>query len=182
MRKIILLLSFFLLIPGMASARFGTGIGITFPASSAGSSAPQVTYASLTYENIAEELTIQETHGRLQLEFKITNTSSVPYTLQQKTSQLYDIIITDKNGQKLWQWSDTMAFTEALTTVVISPHSATVYEAELDSKTYRGIKEKAVLATAYLLNSPCKLSTKLPTRTATHSTPILIHGGVIVGN
>jgi len=75
-----------------------------------------------------------------------------------------------------------MAFTEALTTVVISPHSATVYEAELDSKTYRGIKEKAVLATAYLLNSPCKLSTKLPTRIATHSTPILIHGGVIVGN
>ena len=182
MRKIILLLSLFLLIPSMASARFGTGIGITFPASSSGSSAPQSTYASLTYEQIAEELSIQETHGRLQLEFKITNTSSIPYSLQQKTSQIYDIIITDKNGKKLWQWSDNMAFTQALTTVVISPHSTTVYEAELDSKTYRNIKEKAVLATAYLLNIPCKLSTKLPTHTATHSTPVLIHGGVIIGN
>ena len=51
MRKIILLLSLFLLIPSMASARFGTGIGITFPASSSGSSAPQSTSASLTYEH-----------------------------------------------------------------------------------------------------------------------------------
>ena len=70
MRKIILLLSLFLLIPSMASARFGTGIGITFPASSSGSSAPQSTYASLTYEQIAEELSIpaqdaQIRHARL---------------------------------------------------------------------------------------------------------------------
>ncbi|SFT64365.1 Intracellular proteinase inhibitor [Selenomonas sp. GACV-9] len=182
MKKILLLLSLFLLFPSMASAHFGTGIGITFPASSASSSAPQSTYASVTFENIAEELILQEKHGRLQIEFKITNTSSISHSLQHRTGQLYDIIITDKNGQKLWQWSDNMVFTQALTTVVISPHSTTVYDEELDSKTYRSIKEKAVLATAYLLDTPCKLSAKLPTRTATHSIPVLIHGGIVIGN
>ena len=98
-KLLMLLCALFIAAPSMASAGFGTGIGITFPASSSGSSAPQSTYASLTYEQIAEELSIQETHGRLQLEFKITNTSRIPYSLQQKTSQIYDIIITDKNGK-----------------------------------------------------------------------------------
>ncbi|MCR5757144.1 MAG: hypothetical protein K6F95_04485 [Selenomonas sp.] len=40
----------------------------------------------------------------------------------------------------------------------------------------------AILATAYLLDTPCRLSAKLPTSTAASTTPILIHGGVILGN
>ena len=36
--------------------------------------------------------------------------------------------------------------------------------------------------TAYILDTPCRLSAKLPTRTASKSTPVMIHGGVIFGN
>ncbi|MBO5629977.1 MAG: hypothetical protein J5965_12990, partial [Aeriscardovia sp.] len=79
-------------------------------------------------------------------------------------------------------WSDGMAFTQALSTTTIAPHSFEVYTAELDSKAYRKIKDNAVLATAYILDTPCRLSAKLPTRTASKSTPVMIHGGVIFGN
>ena len=75
-----------------------------------------------------------------------------------------------------------MAFTQALCTTTIAPHSFEVYKAELDGKNYRKIKDDAVLATAYILDTPCKLSAKLPTAIASNSTPVLIHGGVIFGN
>lgn len=183
MRKIILLLSIFMLVPCLASASFGTGIGITFPASGSSSSAGSTnTYAAVTFDNISEELTLEEKHGRLVIELKISNTGDAPYTINHRTGQKYDFLITDKNGLKLWQWSDNMAFTQALTTVTIKPHEFAVYQAELDSKDYRKIKDKAVLLTAYALDTPCKLSAKLPTRIAASSTPVMIHGGVIFGN
>ena len=95
---------------------------------------------------------------------------------------LVNDLILDKNGKKMWQWSDGMAFTQALCTTTIAPHSFEVYKAELDSKEYRKIKDDAVLVTAYVLDTPCKLSAKLPTIIASNSTPVLIHGGVIFGS
>ena len=177
-----LLGALFLAFPSIASASFGTGIGITFPASSSSSKTISNTYAALHFEQITEELTLQERHGRLLMELKISNSGDTPYTINHRNGQLYDFLITDKNGKKIWQWSDGMAFTQALSTTTIAPHGFEVYKAELDSKNYRKIKDDAVLATAYILDTPCKLSAKLPTTIATNSTPVLIHGGVIFGN
>lgn len=41
-----------------AEAGIGTGIGISFPASGSHSSAPSDTYASFSFDKIAEELTV----------------------------------------------------------------------------------------------------------------------------
>lgn len=177
-----LLCALFIACPTIANASFGTGIGITFPASSSSSKTINNTYAALHFEQLTEELTLQERHGRLLIELKISNNGDTPYTVNHRNGQVYDFLITDKNGKKIWQWSDGMAFTQALCTTTIAPHSFEIYTAELDSKAYRKIKDDAVLATAYILDTPCKLSAKLPTTIATNSTPVLIHGGVIFGN
>jgi hypothetical protein len=184
MRKtwIPLLLAACLFSPATTYAGFGTGIGITFPTSGSGTVSSGNTYAALQYEALTEELSLSEKSGRLLLELKVSNNGDTPYTASHRTSQIYDFIITDKNGKKIWQWSDGMAFTQALSTTTIAPHSFEVYTAELDSKAYRKIKDNAVLATAYILDTPCRLSAKLPTRTASKSTPVMIHGGVIFGN
>ncbi|SHL05702.1 Intracellular proteinase inhibitor [Selenomonas ruminantium] len=184
MRQILIpiILASCLLTPTVAHAGFGTGIGITFPASGSSTKTPINTYAALQFEQITEELTLQERHGRLLMELKVCNNGDAPYTISHRDGQVYDFLITDKNGKKIWQWSDGMAFTQALCTTTIAPHSFEVYKAELNSKDYRKIKDDAILATAFLLDTPCKLSAKLPTTIASNSTPVLIHGGVIFGN
>ncbi len=169
-------------IPLPASAGFGTGIGVTFPVSGSSSDRIVNTYAALEYDVLTEELSITEKHGRLVMELKVSNNSDTPYTIQQKTGQVYDFIISDKHGRKIWQWSDGMAFTQALTSTTIPPHDFIVHKVELESKDYRKIKEQAVIVTAWLLNTPCRLSTKVPTHTAASTTPVLIHGGVIFGH
>ena len=184
MRQILIpiILASCLLTPTVAHAGFGTGIGITFPASGSSTKTPINTYAALQFEQITEELTLQERHGRLLMELKVSNNGDAPYTISHRDGQVYDFLITDKNGKKIWQWSDGMAFTQALCTTTIAPHSFEVYKAELNSKDYRKIKDDAILVTAYILDTPCKLSAKLPTTIASNSTPVLIHGGVIFGN
>ena len=168
-----------LAMPLPVSAGFGTGIGITFPASGSSGSRITNTYAALEFEALTQELTVEEKHGRLVLELKVTNNGEVPYTIDHRNGQQYDFLIADKHGKKIWQWSEGMAFTQALCTTTIAPHQFEVYTAELDSKAYRNIKDQAVIVTAWLLNTPCRLSTKVPTHTAASSTPVLIHGGVI---
>jgi hypothetical protein len=74
--------------PLPAHAGFGTGIGVTFPISGS-SSGERInnTYAALEYDVLTEELNIMEKHGRLVMEFKISNTSDKPYTIQQKPAR-----------------------------------------------------------------------------------------------
>ncbi len=184
MRSIIipLLLTACFFVPTVAHAGFGTGVGITFPASRSSTRTIDNTYAALQFNQITEELTLQERHGRLIMELKVSNNGDTPYSINHRTGQVYDFLITDKNGKKIWQWSDVIAFTQALCTTTIAPHDFAVYKVELDSKDYRKIKEDAILATAYILDTPCKLSAKLPTSTAANSTPVIIHGGIIFGN
>lgn len=181
MRKTLipLLLAACLLPAATTYAKVGTGIGISFPVSTSRTATSTNTYAALQYETVSEELSLSEKNGRLLLELKVSNIGDTPYTVNHRTSQSYDFIITDKNSKKIWQWSDGMTFTQSLSTTTIAPHSFEVYTAELDRKAYRKIKENAVLATAYILDTPCKLSAKLPTRIAAKSTPVRIHGGVV---
>lgn len=168
--------------PTVSHASFGTGIGITFPVSDSSTKVPRQTYAAVHIEQLTEELTLQERHGRLLMELKTSNNGETTYTINHHNGQIYDFLITDKNGKKIWQYSEDIAFTQELCTTTIAPHSFEVYTAELDSKEYRKIKDDAVLVTAYILDTPCKLSAKLPTTIASNSTPVFIHGGVIFGN
>lgn len=168
----------------MASAGFGTGIGIALPAGGTGSSSSKATdsYAQFSFGKISEELTVHESHGKLKMELKITNGEDNDYSVSHRDGQVYDFAVLDKNGKPLWRWSDGMAFTQALTNSSIAAHQSAVYTAEIDSKTYRSLKDDAVLVTAQLVDTPYVISTKVPTRVSVSSMPIVISGGVIFGN
>ena len=163
-----------------ASASFGTGIGVSFPASGGHSSEIVPSYAAFSFDQVVEELTVEEKHGRLIMELKVTNDGDVPYSVSHRDGQVYDFAILDKNGKTLYRWSDGMAFTQALTSSSVDAHKSEVYTAELDRKKYRELKEDAVLVTAWLVDTP--YSSRRACRPSGSSTPVTLHGGIIIGN
>lgn len=165
----------------VASASFGTGIGVSFPTSGSHSNEIVPSYAAFSFDNIVEELTVEEKHGRLVMELKITNDDDSDYSVAHRDGQVYDFAILDKNGKTLYRWSDGMAFTQALTSSSVAAHKSEVYTAELDRKAYRKIKDDAVLVTAWLVDTPYKLTTRMPTKVGS-STPVTLHGGIVIGN
>ena len=123
----------------VASASFGTGIGGSFPTSGSHSSEILPSNAAIRFDNIVEELTVEEKHGRLVMELKVTNDGDSDYSVAHRDGQIYDFAILDKNGKTLYRWSDGMAFTQALTSSSGAAHKSEVYTAELDRKAYRKI-------------------------------------------
>ena len=159
---------------------FGAGIGVTFPASSSGSSAKNSGYVGVRLHDIIYELTAKESRGALNLTLKVTNDSDSSYSVSHRTSQEYDFSILDEDGTSIWRWSDDIAFLQALSSTTIAPHKSVTYQVKLDSKDYRRLKKDGVLAAATLLDSGLELSTTLPL-IAVGRTPTLIHGGIIFG-
>ncbi|WP_337471688.1 BsuPI-related putative proteinase inhibitor, partial [Mitsuokella jalaludinii] len=154
----------------VASASFGTGIGVSFPTSGSHSSEIVPSYAAFSFDKIVEELTVEEKHGRLVMELKVTNDGDSDYSIAHRDGQVYDFAILDKNGKTLYKWSDGMAFTQALTSSTVAAHKIEVYKAELDRKAYRKIKDDGVLVTAWLVDTPYKITTRMPTKVG-NSTP-----------
>ncbi len=167
-----------------AEAHVGTGIGITLPvgsSSGSGQSSTARSYAAFGFDKIFEELTVEDRHGRLKLELKVTNNGDSDYTIAHRDGQIYDMTILDKNNKPLWRWSDGMAFTQALTSSSVPAHQNVVYTAELSSRDYRKLKDDAVLVSAWLQDTPYVIMTRLPTRTAS-ATPVVLQGGIIIGS
>ena len=167
-----------------AEAHVGTGIGITLPvggSSGSGQSNIARSYAAFGFDKVFEELTVEDRHGRLKLELKVTNNGDSDYTVPHRTGQVYDMAILDKNSKVLWRWSDSMAFTQALTSSSVPAHQNVVYTAELSSRDYRKLKDDAVLISAWLQDTPYVIMTRLPTRVAS-STPVVLQGGIIIGS
>ncbi len=166
------------------SAGFGTGIGVTFPmgGSSGSSSTRPESYAAFSADQLIQELTVIERSGRLLLEFKITNDSDTPCVISHKDGQCYDFALLDKNGTPLYQWSEGMAFTQALTETVYPPHESVIYTAEIERLKYKAIKEDAVVVTAFLTDTPYRLSTHVPVSVKSGSSPAILHGAIIIGN
>lgn len=182
-KTLLILLAALFILPLNAEAGFGTGIGISFPAGgSSSSSQSNSSYAIFSFGAITEELTVAEKSGKLKLELKVTNNGDSAYIVDHKDGQIYDFALLDKNGKTIYKWSDDMSFTQALTSSTINAHDFAVYSAEIDRKTYRKLKDNGVLATAWLLDTPYTISTKLPTTIAINTNPVIIHGGVILGN
>lgn len=167
-----------------AEARLGTGIGVTLPmgGSSNGSTTNEAveSYAAVTEGQVIQELTVRERGGKLYLTLKVTNNGDAAYTIAHRDGQFYDFALLDDNGKALWHWSDGMAFTQALTSSSVAPHKSEVYQAEIAGKDYRKIKDDAVLVTAWLTDTPQRLSTRLPRITRNSSAAVF--GTIIIGN
>ena len=86
----------------VASASFGTGIGVSFPTSGSHSSEIVPSYAAFSFDKIVEELTVEEKHGRLIMELKVTNDGDSDYSIAHRDGQVYDFAILDKNGKTLY--------------------------------------------------------------------------------
>ena len=168
-----------------ASAHIGTDIGITLPmggGSSGGTTSKPESYAAVTHDSIIEELTVTEKSGRLLLEYKVTNQGDTPYTVDHRDGQVYDMAVLDKNGKTLWRWSDGMAFTQALTSSSIDAHKDEVYTAEIKRTDYKKFKDDAVLVTAWLVDTPIKVSTRIPEAAASRGNGGAIFGTIVIGN
>ena len=179
-KKIMLTLAIMLIVGSSAYASdFGIGVGVGFPVGERAGYSKSENYAAFTLDKVIEELTVTERHGRLRIEFKITNDGDTEYTVEHNDGQCYDMAILDKNGNALWKASDGMAFTQALNTVAYPPHQSVVYTAEIERKDYRKLKEDGVIITAFLTDTPYRLSTRLPD--VTKSDRSAIGGTIIIG-
>ncbi len=165
-----------------AEARLGTGIGISLPMGGHESTVEGAaeSYAALTEGQVIQELTVRERGGRLFLTLRVTNNGDTPYTIAHRDGQVFDFALLDENGKALWHWSDGMAFTQALTSSSVAAHKSEVYKAEIARKDYRKIKDEAVLVTAWLTDTPTRLSTRIPH--VSRSGSAAVYGTIVIGN
>ena len=75
-----------------------------------------------------------------------------------------------------------MAFTQALTSSSIDAHKSEVYTAEIERKDYKKFKDDAVLVTAWMVDTPIKVSTKVPEATTSSGGSGAIFGTIVIGN
>ena len=179
MKKIVILFGVLCFLSGSIAlaSDYGIGIGFPIPTGSQAADMPKESYAAFSLPPLAYELTVNEKHSRLIIELKVTNKGAAPYTIEHNTGQEFDIIISGKEHEELYRWSDGMAFTQAFSVSTIAAGETAVHRVELDSKDYRKIKNDAVLVTAFLTDTEQSISAKLPTRYASR-TPITIFGGI----
>ena len=171
---------------GTASAGIGGEIGVYVPVGGGGgysrSAGSEESFASFTVDKIVHELTVQKKSGRLLMEFRVSNGSDAPYTVEHPTGQVYDFLVLDKRGKVLWRWSEGMAFTQALTSSTIDAKGEAVYKAEIKRAEFKQFKDDAVVVMAYLVDTPYTLSTAVPETVETSSSGAAVFGAVVVGN
>lgn len=167
-----------------AEAGIGGGIGITFPTGHRSvPSAQRASYAGVRVGDVAQELTVEEKGGRLLLKLKVHNDGESLYMVEHPTGQDYDFALLDAKGKEIWRWSDTMAFTQAFQTFAIEPGASQEFTAEIDRKTYRELRDKAVLAVAGLTDTGVYVSAEVPdTTTGGGRRGLWIHGDIIFGS
>lgn len=122
-------------------------------------------YGALSYGSVVEQLLAEETDDGLELTFKVTNNEDYPYSVAHRDGQVFDFAILSRGGSVLWRWSDGMAFTMALTSSSVAPHSSVVYRAAIPAKDYKEFKDKAFLVSAWIVDTPLRLSTRVPKET-----------------
>lgn len=165
-----------------AEAGIGGGIGVTFPVSRSAGKADTVSYAAVRVDDVAQELTVEEKGGRLLLRLKVHNAGENVYMVEHPTGQNYDFALVDAKGKELWRWSDAMAFTQAFQTFAIEPGTSQEFTAEIDRKTYRPLRDKAVLAVAGLTDTGVYLSAEVPDTRGSGRRGTSIHGDIVFGN
>ena len=170
---------------GTASADFGGEIGVYVPVGGGGysrTSGAEESFASFTVDKLVHELTVQKKSGRLLMEFRVSNGSDTPFTVEHSTGQEYEFLVLDKRGRVLWRWSDGIAFTQALTSSTIAPQGEVVYKAEIARKDFKKFKDDAVVVMAYLVDTPYTLSAAVPETVETSSSGAAVFGAIVLGS
>jgi hypothetical protein len=73
----------------------------------------------------------------------VTNSTPDPITLNFQSSKRYDFVVETLAGEKVWRWSDGMAFLQALSSDTLAPGESwtmeAVWEPEAPSGEYRAV-------------------------------------------
>ena len=165
------LLTAALLAPALAPAAeagIGGGIGISIPTSHA----PAVRAASNTYAGVRI--------GDLSEELTVRNEGTEAYTVAHPTGQNYDFALLDAKGREIWRWSDGMAFTQAQQTYTLAPGASEELTAEIDRKTYKELRDRAVLVAAGLKDTNVLVCAAVPDPRSAGASP-RIHGDIVIG-
>ena len=170
---------------GTANADIGGEIGVYVPVGGGGgysrTSGPEESFASFTVDKLVHELTVQKKSGRLLMEFRVSNGSDSPYTVEHQNGQVYDFLVLDKRGKVLWRWSEGMAFTQALTSSTVDAHGEAVYKAEIKRADFKKFKDDAVVVMAYIVDTPYTLSAAVPETVETSSSGAAVFGAIVLG-
>ena len=171
---------------GTASADIGGEIGVYVPVGGGGgysrSRGPEESFASFTVDKLVHELTVQKKSGRLLMEFRVSNGSDAPYSVEHRNGQEYEFLVLDKRGKVLWRWSEGMAFTQALTSSTIEAQGEVVFKAEIARKDFKKFKDDAVVVMAYLVDTPYTLSAAVPETVETSSSGAAVFGAIVLGS
>ena len=171
---------------GTASADFGGEIGVYVPVGGGGGYSrtrdSDESFASFSVDKLVHELTVQKKSGRLLMEFRVSNGSDAPYTVEHQTGQAYEFLVLDKRGKVLWRWSEGVAFTQALTSSTVDAQGEVVYKAEIVRSDFKKFKDDAVVVMAYLVDTPYTLSAAVPETVETSSSGAAVFGAIILGN
>ena len=169
-------------LPGVSKAGIGADIGVYFPVGGGRKTVVETAgYASFTVGEIAQELQVEERRGRLLMTLTVTNDGDAPYTVEHRDGQEVDFIVFDKRGQVLWRWSEERAFTQALSTSVVDAHRSVTYEAEIERKDYKNFRDKAVLITAFLKDTPYTISAAAPSEEIVEHGSSAVRGAIRIG-
>ncbi|MBO6209215.1 MAG: hypothetical protein J6N99_00845 [Schwartzia sp.] len=171
---------------GTASADIGGEIGVYVPVGGGGgysrTRGSDESFASFSVDKLVHELTVQKKSGRLLMEFRVSNGSDAPYTVEHQTGQAYEFLVLDKRGKVLWRWSEGVAFTQALTSSTIEAHGEVVYKAEIARKDFKKFKDDAVVVMAYIVDTPYTLSAAVPETVETSSSGAAVFGAIVLGS
>ena len=166
------LLTAALLAPALAPAAeagIGGGIGISIPTSHTPAvRAASNTYAGVRIGDLSVELTVNEKSGRLLLKLTVRNEGTEAYT------------VAHPKGREIWRWSDAMAFTQALQTYTLAPGASEELTAEIDRKTYKELRDRAVLVAAGLKDTNVLVCAAVPDPRSAGASP-RIHGDIVIG-
>jgi len=72
-------------------------------------------------EDLATSLEVGIASGEVRFTFHMTNTAAAPLELTFPTSQRYDFVVEDAEGQPVWRWSDDRSFLQAITHATLEP-------------------------------------------------------------
>jgi hypothetical protein len=66
--------------------------------------------------------------------FTITVAAAEPITLRYRTTQRYDIVVTDTEGKEVWRWSKDKAFGEALGEISLVANQSITFNESWDQR------------------------------------------------
>jgi hypothetical protein len=106
---------------------------------------------------LGSSLNVRVVADSVAFEIHVTNTTSSPIALEFATAQRYDFEVTQRDGDRVWRWSDGMMFAQALSQEELGPGETRRYMASWSATG----REGDYVATARIVSSnyPVELRT-----------------------